>query len=155
MSDDAFGQITASANSPLVVVTAATGGERAGCLVGFHAQSSIGPERYTVWLSKANHTYRVALRATHLGIHFLTNADRALAKHFGELTGDDGDKFTGLDVYSAPDGVPVLRQCPHRLVLRRTALLDEGGAMSAWLRRSPPRSAQDLSHPSGSRMPTD
>jgi hypothetical protein len=45
--------------------------------------SSMGPERYCVWLSKANHTYRVALRSTHLAVHFLTAADRGLAERFG------------------------------------------------------------------------
>ena len=30
----------------MVVVTTAQGDERAGCLVGFHAQSSIEPPRY-------------------------------------------------------------------------------------------------------------
>src|SRR5699024_11830417 len=45
-----------SADPPLIVVTTAAEGERAGCLVGFHSQASIGPQRYCFWLSKANHT---------------------------------------------------------------------------------------------------
>ena len=61
MNADAFDVILASLDSPLVVVTAgadseALEGERAGCLVGFHSQSSVSPERFSVWLSKANHT---------------------------------------------------------------------------------------------------
>jgi flavin reductase (DIM6/NTAB) family NADH-FMN oxidoreductase RutF len=127
MDRDAFSVIMSSLDARLIVVTAANDGERAGCLVGFHAQSSIDPERYTVWLSKANHTYRVALRSTHLGIHFLTSADLPLAERFGTLTGDVADKFDGLDVESGTADVPVLLDCPHRLVLRRIALLDEGG----------------------------
>ena len=102
-------------------------GERAGCLVGFHAQSAIDPRRYCVWLSKANHTYRVALRSTHLAVHFLTQDDVEVAEHFGTLTGDDVDKFAGLDVRTGPDGVPLLERCPNRLTLRRTVLMDEGG----------------------------
>lgn len=127
MSDDAFGRLAASLDAPLLVVTTAVDGERAGCLVGFHSQSSIDPERYCVWLSKANHTYRVALRATHLGVHFLTSTDYALAQRFGTLTGDDVDKFDGLAVDNGPAGIPVLRNCPNWFVARRTALLDEGG----------------------------
>ncbi|HJQ44218.1 MAG TPA: flavin reductase [Jatrophihabitantaceae bacterium] len=126
MNQDAFTEIMESQDARLIVVTTAADPERAGCLVGFHAQSSIDPARYNVWLSKANHTYRVALRATHLGVHFLTSDDLPLAERFGTLTGDDTDKFAGLDVRSE-QGVPVLEQCPHRLLLRRTALLDEGG----------------------------
>jgi len=127
MTDDAFDGIMSSLDAPLAVVTAATAQERAGCLVGFHSQSSIGPERYCVWLSKANHTYRVGLRSTHLAVHFLTSSDLALAERFGSRTGDDGDKFGGLRVSVGPGGAPVLQDCPHWLVARRTALLDEGG----------------------------
>jgi flavin reductase (DIM6/NTAB) family NADH-FMN oxidoreductase RutF len=127
MSDDAFGSIMGSLDPPLIVVTTAVGQERAGCLVGFHAQSSIEPPRYCVWLSKANHTYRVALRSTHLGIHFLSADDLALAQLFGTLTGDDVDKFAELEVQSGPGDVPVLTACQNRLVVRRSALLDEGG----------------------------
>jgi len=87
----AFDLIVSSVDGPMIVVTTAEGGERAGCLVGFHAQSSIEPRRYTVWLSKANHTYRVALRASHIGIHFLTDGDFALAERFGTLTGVGSD----------------------------------------------------------------
>lgn len=127
MNSEAFSTIMASLDPPLVVVTTAVDQERAGCLVGFHTQSSIDPARYCIWLSKANHTYRVALRSTQLGIHFLTAQDLQLAEVFGTLTGDTTDKFIGLHVRSGPGGVPVLDDCPHRLVVQRTALLDEGG----------------------------
>jgi flavin reductase (DIM6/NTAB) family NADH-FMN oxidoreductase RutF len=127
MASSAFGTIMAAMDSPLVIVTTAVDNERAGCLVGFHAQSSIEPERYCVWLSKANHTYRVALRATHLGIHFLTHSDLPLAELFGTQTGDEIDKFAGLEVATGEGGVPIVQDCAHRLVVRRIALLDENG----------------------------
>ncbi|HEX5365801.1 MAG TPA: flavin reductase family protein [Acidimicrobiales bacterium] len=127
MGDDAFDAIVGSLDSAMAVVTTAVAGERAGCLVGFHTQSSIEPRRYSVWLSKANHTYRVGLRATHLGVHLLTAADTALAERFGTLSGDDTDKFAGLAVTTGPGDVPLLDDLPHRLVVRRTVLVDEGG----------------------------
>src|SRR3954447_22472451 len=116
----------ASLHPPLVVVTTAAGDERAGCLVGFHAQSSIDPEHYCVWLSKANHTYRVALRASHFAVHFLTADDLALAEHFGTVSGDDTDKFAGMDVEVDPHAVPLLNACPNRMSLERLAMLDDG-----------------------------
>jgi flavin reductase (DIM6/NTAB) family NADH-FMN oxidoreductase RutF len=131
MSDGAsraFSSIMSSIDPAMVVVTAAMeDGERAGCLVGFHAQSSIGPERYCVWLSKANYTYRVAANSSHLGIHFLTADDRVLAERFGTLTGDATDKFADLELTSGAGGVPILQSCPHWLVVKRIATLDEGG----------------------------
>jgi flavin reductase (DIM6/NTAB) family NADH-FMN oxidoreductase RutF len=126
MSDDAFGTVMASIDPPLVVVTTVAEGEQAGCLVGFHAQSSISPEHYCVWLSKANHTYRTSLRATYFAVHFLTKDDLELAERFGTLTGEDTDKFAGLDVDHDPHGVPLLRACPNRLSLERLAMLDDG-----------------------------
>jgi flavin reductase (DIM6/NTAB) family NADH-FMN oxidoreductase RutF len=127
VAEEDFRALMASLDPPMIVVTTAVAGERAGCLVGFHAQSAIDPQRYCVWLSKANHTYRVALRSTHLAVHFLTEDDLEIAEHFGTLTGDDVDKFEGMDVQAGPDGVPLLERCVHRLTLRRTVLVDEGG----------------------------
>ena len=127
MSPDTFAGIMSGLDNALIVVTTAEGHERAGCLVGFHAQSSMDPGRYAVWLSKANYTYRVALRATHLGVHFLTSADLPLAERFGTLTGDKTDKFAGLRVSPGAGGVPVLEDVTHWAILRRIALLDEGG----------------------------
>lgn len=122
-----FDTLMASIDNAMIVVTAAAGDERAGCLVGFHAQSGIDPERFCIWLSKANHTYRIGLRSPHLGVHFLTHEDREVAELFGTRTGDSVDKFEGLRVESGPDGVPVLLDCANRLVVRRTTLVDEGG----------------------------
>jgi flavin reductase (DIM6/NTAB) family NADH-FMN oxidoreductase RutF len=127
MMNKSFGTLMSSLDPPLLVVTTAEAGEPAGCLVGFHSQSSIGPRRYCVWLSKANHTYRVALRSSYLAIHFLTADDLLLAELFGTRSGDTVDKFAGLPSEPGPDGVPVLRQCPNRLITRRLTLLDEGG----------------------------
>jgi flavin reductase (DIM6/NTAB) family NADH-FMN oxidoreductase RutF len=126
MSDDAFGTLMASADPPLIVLTTAVDDELAGCLVGFHAQSSISPQHYCVWLSKANHTYRVGLRASHFAVHFLTTQDFALAERFGTLTGEDADKFAGIGIELDEHGVPLLRDCPRRMSLERIAVLDDG-----------------------------
>jgi flavin reductase (DIM6/NTAB) family NADH-FMN oxidoreductase RutF len=127
MSDDAFTTLMSSIDPPMVVVTTVADDEQAGCLVGFHAQASISPERYCIWLSKANHTYRTSLRASHFAVHFLTTDDLALAERFGTVTGEDTDKFEGLDVEADAHGVPLLAACPNRMLLERIAVLDDGG----------------------------
>ena len=127
MSEDAFDTLMAAADPPLIVLTTAAEDEQAGCLVGFHVQSSITPQHYCVWLSKANHTYRVGLRATHFAVHFLTADDLTLAERFGTLSGEDTDKFAGLDVDLDEYGVPLLDACPNRMSLERISLLDDGG----------------------------
>jgi len=126
-STDEFDALVSRLDPAMVVVTTAQGGERSGCLVGFHTQSSIEPRRYSLWLSRANHTYRVALLASHLAVHALTADDRDVADHFGSLTGDDVDKFAGLAWTPGPGGVPLLDRCPHRMEVRRVTLVDDGG----------------------------
>ena len=127
VSQDAFDTLMAASDPPLIVLTTAAENEQAGCLVGFHVQSSITPQHYCVWLSKANHTYRVGLRATHFAVHFLTADDLTLAEQFGTLSGEDTDKFAGLDVDLDEYGVPLLDACPNRMALERISLLDDGG----------------------------
>ncbi len=46
MAGHDFTTLMAALDSPLIVVTTADERERAGCLVGFHGQSSIEPQRY-------------------------------------------------------------------------------------------------------------
>jgi flavin reductase (DIM6/NTAB) family NADH-FMN oxidoreductase RutF len=128
--EDGFDALVTALDTAVVVVTAAAsgGGERAGCLVGFHSQCSIEPRLYAVWLSKLNHTYRVALRAEHVAVHPLEAGDRDLAELFGGRTGDDIDKFARCDWRPGPGGVPLLTgRSGGRLVLRRTTVVDVGG----------------------------
>ncbi|MGV4980682.1 flavin reductase family protein [Streptomyces sp. NPDC001709] len=103
--DRFFGRL----NPDMCVVTAVADGERAGCLVGFASQCSVRPPRLAVWLSKANHTYRVARAAHHLTVHLLTRDQRALAELFGGETGDETDKFAGLEWTEEDGGAVVLR----------------------------------------------
>ena len=124
---DAFDRITGSLDNAMVVVTAAAQGQRAGCLVGFHAQSSMDPRGWSFWLSKANHTYRVGLHASSFAVHFLGADQHELATHFGSITGEDVDKFDGLAWEPGTDGVPLLADCANRLEVERVALLDDGG----------------------------
>lgn len=100
---DAVGQI----DYPMVIVTAASAGERSGCLVGFHTQCSIDPARFLVCISRRNHTFSVASGSPHLAVHFLDRADHPLSLLFGELTGDEIDKFTRCR-WREEHNVPVL-----------------------------------------------
>ena len=127
MSTSGLDDLMGSVDSPLIVVTTSAEGERAGCLIGFHSQASISPQRYCFWLSKANHTYRVGLRSDCFAVHFLTTADRDLARHFGSRSGSEADKFTGLDLTVTEDGVPLLADLPNRLLVERITMLDDGG----------------------------
>ncbi len=60
---DAYERAIGPVDPVAVIVTCASGGDRAGCLVTFSGPCSIEPPRYAVWLSHRNRTYQVALRA--------------------------------------------------------------------------------------------
>lgn len=121
-----FSDLIAQLDTAMAVVTTSSGQERAGCLVGFHAQCSIEPNRYVVWLSKANHTLRVALHARHFAVHFLGQDDVELARLFGTTSGDLVNKFAQCDWLPGTGGVPLLGSCPNRFAGDKVALLDEG-----------------------------
>jgi flavin reductase (DIM6/NTAB) family NADH-FMN oxidoreductase RutF len=109
--EDAFSDLVGQLDYPMMVVTAAAAGERAGCLVGFATQCSIDPPRFAVWISRKNHTFGVAQQSDVLAVHFLGPDDGALAQLFGGTTGDEVDKFSRCRWREGPGGVPVLEDC--------------------------------------------
>lgn len=107
-SERAFEDIVGALDYPMFVVTTYAGGQRAGCLVGFASQISISPPRFLVGLSNKNRTYRLAVTAEHLAVHLVPRRDAYIAKLFGELTGDDVDKFILCAWDRGPFGLPIL-----------------------------------------------
>jgi flavin reductase (DIM6/NTAB) family NADH-FMN oxidoreductase RutF len=122
-----FDRVASLLDYPMIVVTTVAGPVVGGCLVGFHTQSSINPPRYAVWLSKANHTFRVALQADVFALHFLDEANKDLAEIFGTTTNDQVDKFDGCRWHPGPEGVPLLDGCATRSVMQKCGLVDDGG----------------------------
>ncbi len=111
---DAF---TDRTDYPLVVVTtAAADGERSGCLAGFTTQCSIDPLRFLVCLSRVNHTFEVARHATVVCLHLLGHDQVDTAALFGELSGDDVDKFADIAWRPGPGGAPILDDCAAWMV---------------------------------------
>ncbi len=106
--DERVSALLGGLDYPMFVVTTAADGQMAGCFVGFTTQISITPLRFLVGLSKKNHTLRVALRATHLAVHFLDRENLHLAHLFGEQTGDEVNKFEACSWSMDRHGVPVL-----------------------------------------------
>lgn len=104
---DAYERVIEPVDPVAVIVTCASGGEKAGCLVTFNAPCSIEPPQYAVWLSHRNHTYRVALQADELIVHVLTRSDLPLAELFGGVSGMYEDKFARAR-WGDCDGVPLL-----------------------------------------------
>src|SRR5215211_6335215 len=108
---DSYAGLLADLDHPMVVVTASSAGERAGCLVGFAAPASIEPPRFCIFLSKRNRTFRVAERVDTLVVHVLPEDAEDLARLFGGESGDDTDKFERCDWKEGPGGAPILERC--------------------------------------------
>jgi flavin reductase (DIM6/NTAB) family NADH-FMN oxidoreductase RutF len=125
-ADHAFDRLVSATDPVMLVVTAAVGGRRDGCLVGFHAQCGIEPRRYALWMSKANGTTDLVTdeRCTHVGVHLLRADQHPLARRFGTLTGDDVDKLAGLPWTEGPGGSVRLSDCPDHWVGRKVDLVD-------------------------------
>jgi len=123
---EAFDAVAGDLDYPMFIVTAAAGGERAGCLVGFATQTSIDPARFLVCVSRTNRTYRVACAARALGVHVVPAAAVALAELFGGETGDEVDKFARAAWRDGPEGVPILADCPSWFVGRVLERVDAG-----------------------------
>jgi flavin reductase (DIM6/NTAB) family NADH-FMN oxidoreductase RutF len=107
-SKDAYERAMERVDPAAVIVTCASGEDKAGCLVTFSAPCSLEPPRYAVWLSHRNHTYRVARGAGQLIVHLLTPADLPLAELFGGVSGAREDKFARVP-WSDRGGTPLLR----------------------------------------------
>lgn len=134
LDEGAFTPFVKGLDYPVYVVTAAAKGETSSCLVGFATQSSIDPPRLLVCISQANHTHGVAAGATHLAVHLVPAGRCDLAELFGGTSGDDIDKLAGLAWTPGPGGVPLLADCPRRLVgevLARHDLGDHTGHLLA------------------------
>ena len=123
-----FAKLVAQLDYPMYVVTAASNGERAGCLVGFGTQTSIHPARFLACISRKNRTFEIATAAPVLAVHFLSDepAERELAELFGGETGDEVDKFSRCAWHEGPSGVPLLDASGNRFVGRVLERLDLG-----------------------------
>jgi len=125
-AEETFQRLVAQLDYPMFIATVATGGERAGCLIGFATQSSIDPPRFLAGISDKNRTFRVAAGADTMAIHLVPEDASDLAELFGGETGDEVDKFARAEWREGPGGVPLPAGRPHRFVGRIVERIDFG-----------------------------
>lgn len=78
----------------LFVVTANESGRDNGCIINTAIQTSSRPEQISICMSKATLTHDMIMHTGEFTISIISeNADFALFKHFGFLSGRDDDKF--------------------------------------------------------------
>lgn len=108
---DTFDALAGSLDYSMLIVTAAAGTERAGCLVGFATQCSIDPPRFLVCISTNNRTFALADRSECLLVHVVPAEAERLAELFGGRSGDELDKFAHTRWHPGPGGLPLLDDC--------------------------------------------
>jgi flavin reductase (DIM6/NTAB) family NADH-FMN oxidoreductase RutF len=124
-----FVQLAATLDYPLYIATTSVENEPTGCLIGFATQCSIHPPRFLACISKKNHTFQLAKRATVFAVHVVDDGSKSMAKIFGGETGDEIDKFKQVH-WRFVDGAPVLDDCSRWFtgqVLERIDLGDHVG----------------------------
>jgi flavin reductase (DIM6/NTAB) family NADH-FMN oxidoreductase RutF len=108
----AFDCIAEHLDYPLFVVGAAAAGDADACLIGFGTQCSISPVRFAAFLSKQNHTYELACRASVLVVHRLRADQHEVAEHFGGTSEkDDPSKLAEWAWRPGPEGAPIVDDC--------------------------------------------
>lgn len=136
-----FEKLVALLNYPIYVVTTQADGVTAGCLVGFASQTSIHPPRFLVGLSRKNHTFRVAARATHLAVHVFDHEHLGTVELFGTETGDMINKFDRCPWHRGPERLPILDDAAAWFagkILDRFSLGDHVGHLLEPIGGSPP-----------------
>ena len=123
-----FARLVKALDYPLYVVTTAVDAEPTGCLIGFATQCSIHPPRFLACISKRNHTFQLAERATVIAVHVIDADNKPLAELFGGLSGDEVDKFAEVG-WRYVRGVPVLDDCRRWFIGRILEHIDLGDHM--------------------------
>jgi flavin reductase (DIM6/NTAB) family NADH-FMN oxidoreductase RutF len=109
---ETFLRLAGSLDYPILIVTAADGTRREGCVVGFATQCSFDPPRFLACMSRANRTFGLAEQVDALAVHLVPRAAFELVALFGGETGDDVDKFERCAWTPGPRGLPILLECP-------------------------------------------
>jgi len=123
-----YAQLVATLDYPVYIATTSVNNQPSGCLIGFATQCSVHPPRFLACISKKNHTFQLAKRASVFAVHVVDECNRSIAELFGGETGDDIDKFKHVH-WRFVDGVPVLDGCARWFTGRILEQVDLGDHM--------------------------
>jgi flavin reductase (DIM6/NTAB) family NADH-FMN oxidoreductase RutF len=95
------------------LVTAQHGSRRSGLIATFVNPASIVPDlpRMLIGLSRLHYTCDLVEQSGALALHLLSEHQLAYVWRFGLHSGQEHDKFEGLNVSAAETGSPILSEC--------------------------------------------
>ncbi len=114
--------------TPLVAVTAATGGRRGGQIaVSVHGASIVSQRpRLTAGLWKTNFTHDLVNESGAFAVHLLRDDQDEIVYHLGLQSGHDTDKLASLAHETGVTGAPLLRDCLGLFECRVVNRMDGG-----------------------------
>ena len=92
----------------VTVVTSQFGAERHGMTVNSFSSVSLNPPVVTVTLANDTRTYTMVLASGILGITILREDQVEISERFAGHISDEGNRFSGLDLFTLSTGAPFL-----------------------------------------------
>lgn len=94
----------------VAVVTTAHGGDRHGLTVNSLASVSLDPPTVVFSLGNISRTKTLLMKSGVFGVTMLAEGQQHLADVFAGKTGDDDDRFEGLETFTLVSGAPFLKE---------------------------------------------
>jgi flavin reductase (DIM6/NTAB) family NADH-FMN oxidoreductase RutF len=116
---------------PVCAITTSANGRRGGFIVNSAQRASLVPSipRISLYISKPNFSYDLALASGVIGVHLLRADQWDVVRALGLRSGRDvTDKFEGMAVRTGVTGCPMLEDVRAAFECRIINAMDAGGA---------------------------
>lgn len=113
--------------SGVFIVTCQSKGNPQGMLATWIAQAAFEPPMVTISINKQRDLAKVVATEVELTINVLSNQNMDIFKAFAKpSSGQEQDRFTGLDVIVNPTGGPIFAKCVAYLNCRVANVIEAG-----------------------------
>lgn len=94
--------------SGVSVVCSQHGETRHGMTVNSFTSISLDPPHVSITLANWTRTYRLVMQSAIFGVTILSDRQQALADRFAGRTGEDEDRFAGVETFTLVTGAPLI-----------------------------------------------
>ena len=112
------GQVVQLLPAPVTVVGVAAGADRGGLTVSWITRVSRVPPLLLISVAHSRHSHGLLLRAGAFSVSILAEGQADLARHFGQQSQRDLDKWAAVPHLLLEDGTPALARCAARCLCR-------------------------------------
>ena len=94
--------------SGVAILTAGDGDQKQGLTVNSFASVAVAPPMITVTLDHASKTKRIVDQRGYFAINLLAEGQEEISERFAGRSGNQEDRFSGLDLFYSENGTPML-----------------------------------------------